>query len=141
MAHVNINVKVNMQKKIDMKPFEGNRLHSKPGNGAIYLVLDGKLRHIPDPPTFNQLFDKWEYENMNDILLQQLVKGDPLPQGSHLFNGTAPHVYLLDKINGKLVKRHIVSPPVFNKYSFSGSKIKSIPNISVQAIPDGPAIQ
>eukprot|EP01084_Bolivina_argentea_P301645 520447_1 len=141
-----VNININVPKKIDMTPFEGKRIHSKPGNGCIYLVLDGKLRHIPDPPTFNQLFDKWTYENMNEIDIQKLVKGDPLPRGCHLFKGIGGNikdnmVFLMDKINGKLVKRYIVSPPVFNRYSFSWAKIKSIPTVSVQAIPDGPAVQ
>ena len=147
MAQVNIiNINVNVpQKKIDMAPFEGKRLHST-ANGCIYLVLDGKLRHVPNPSTFNLLFDKWQYQDMNEIHLQQLAKGDPLPDGCHLFKGTGSGikdnmVYLLDKIDGKLVKRHIVSPPVFNRYSFSWSKIKSMETSATQAIPSGPAIQ
>ena len=77
MAQVNVKVTnvINItvqEKSVDMKPFEGKRIHSTT-TGKIYLCLDGQLRHIPNPKTFNLLFDKWEYQNSVKLTVKNSV--------------------------------------------------------------------
>lgn len=77
---------------------------------------------------------------MNELDIQRMVVGPPLPDGCYLFHDQSPHpapVYLLDVVGGKPVKRWITCPPTFNRYSFSWKNIKTLSPLTVSAIPSG----
>jgi len=108
---------------------EGSRVSI--GTGT-YLVLDGKVRHIPDPTTYNNLFEDWNNIIKSDPGLQ--VTGAPLTNGAYLSTAPGdPKVYLVN--DG--VKRWIASPQVFNKYHFNGKAVRQLSPAAQNAIPTG----
>jgi hypothetical protein len=103
----------------------------------IYIIMDGGYRrHIPNPTTYNNLFRSWSGVVVdNDI--DEITESRPLQSGAVLVRGhQAPHVYLID--HGR--KRHVTSPAAMDKYHFAWNRVTVIPQSSVDAIPDGPAI-
>jgi hypothetical protein len=105
---------------------EGMRLHN---NFALYLVLDGKVRHIPNPATYDQLFADWNgYKEAQNIQ----PAGDALTDGAYLAR---------DASNGKVylvndgVRRWITSPAVFDKYYFGAGKVRdTVPDFDKIAV-------
>ncbi len=61
------------------------KLYFNDGDGAVYLALDGALRHVPDPRTFNNLFtiplDPSRMIHINKDDLAALKVGRPLVAG------------------------------------------------------------
>ncbi|MEV4443177.1 hypothetical protein AB0K09_30070 [Streptomyces sp. NPDC049577] len=116
---------------------ELNGMRVKPVNGpAVYLVLDGRRRWIPNPATYNNLFRDW-----NGI--QSVIDIGSIPDGGALSDGAflgkapnAPEVYLIS--NG--VKRWITSPAAMDKYYFAWNKIVNVSPVAIAAIPSGAAI-
>lgn len=102
---------------------------------AIFLVLDGLARHIPNPQTFNQLFPNWN--NIKPVAATTEAVGQPLSDGAYLAGGGADgKVYLVNQN----VKRWIVSPDAFNKYHFSWGAIRKLSEKELNAIPTGATI-
>jgi hypothetical protein len=98
---------------------EGRRVRT-PGTAAIYLVMEGKRRHVPDPETYFNLFDSWaDVEDTHDA--DDLPLGDPLGRGARLVQAGVPGRVYLDSND---VFRWITSPDVFNRYRFSWGKIR-----------------
>lgn len=105
---------------------------------AIFLVIDGYLRGIPNEMTYNNLFP----DQKNILVLPPKV--DNLPVGSNLSSGAklikstdSNTIYLFtDKL-----KRPIASPNIFKKYYFDSSKVQSLDSNVVDALPNGPLIQ
>lgn len=85
-------------------------------NEAIYLVdMDGSMRWIPDPTTYNNLFRDWNGVDNVDAIDSGAV-GTPLTSGAYLAQSPdAPQVYLIT--NG--VKRWITSPAAMDQFYFS----------------------
>jgi hypothetical protein len=107
-----------------------------PGNGAVYLILDGHKSHIPNPPTYNNLFRSWE-GIITDIDVTEIPTGPTLTDGAILAVRTGGGaVYLIS--NG--VKRHVVSPLVMDQYHFAWNRIVGVPPALLDSIPTGPNI-
>ncbi|MDZ4871056.1 MAG: hypothetical protein CLLPBCKN_000444 [Chroococcidiopsis cubana SAG 39.79] len=103
----------------------------------IYLVDEGRKRHVPNPQTFDNLFRDWDrLDNVPD--LNEIDDGTAISNGAILARAinTAP-VYLID--NG--VKRHIASPETMDKYYFSWEEIRGVDQIMLDNIPSGAQIQ
>mmetsp|Transcript_59688 Transcript_59688/g.53750 ORF Transcript_59688/g.53750 Transcript_59688/m.53750 type:complete len:146 (+) Transcript_59688:76-513(+) len=116
---------------------EGQKLHNT-DNGAIYLCIDRKLRHIPNPTTYNNLFNAWTYTNIVTATFNLYAQDSPLVNGAVLFKGSGPAVYLTDNSgSGATKKRWITNPTAFNKYDFDWAKINTYPDSIVNAIPTG----
>lgn len=109
---------------------EGSRISV---GDAIYLILDGQVRHIPDPETYKELFDTWEGIIKSEEGLQ--IIGKPLTSGAYLAKSDEK-VYLV--VDG--VKRWVASPHVFKKYRFNEKAIKILPAAKLNAIPTGDGI-
>ena len=106
----------------------------QPNQDHIYLIDEGKKRHIPDPTTYNNLFRSWEY--FEDLDVNDIETGTSITPGAVLVSGDAtPHVYLID--GG--CKRHVTSPAVMDKYHFRWPT-QPVPQAVIDAIPTGPAI-
>jgi hypothetical protein len=130
---------------------EGRRV-SQFGRAPIYVVIDGFLRWIPNPTTMNALFRDWSHDEMDltDIIGYDELKPDgpcplPLPDSTALVKAAGrPEVYLLDFNNlranppdGRIVKRHIMSPTAMDRYNLSWDKISEISPVAIDAIPEG----
>jgi len=113
-----------------------------PGAAPIYLMDLGKKRHIPNPQVYTELFSTREGE-VEDINIDAIPDGDPIPETALLFRCVdTPKVFLLDGVPPNQVKRHIVSPPVMDRYCFNWHHIH-VWNVPLQAIgyPDGTPIR
>lgn len=104
---------------------------------AIWLILDGKRRHIPNPTSFNAIFKNW-----NTILTRFPQELSIIPTGPPLLNarlikGSGPAVYLTVDLS----KRHIANPRTFNHFNFSWNKIINVSNAVISNLPTGPVIQ
>eukprot|EP01084_Bolivina_argentea_P299364 516022_1 len=114
---------------------EGQKLHNT-DTGSIYLCLDRKLRGIPNPTTFNNLFNSWSYTDIVGATFNLYAEGPALVDGAVLFTGSSHHVYLTDdEGSGVIKKRWIAGTAAFNKYDFNWGQIKTIPDSIVNGIP------
>lgn len=113
----------------------GLRLKS-PAAPAIYLVLDGFRRWIPDPDTYNNLFRDWN-GIVVDINIDSVPEASPLTSGAVLARpiGMAP-VYLVSNST----KRWVTSPAAMDKYYFAWNRIVQVPHVLLDSIPEGPSI-
>lgn len=105
-------------------------------SAAVYLVLDGKRRGIPNEATYFNLFRSWDgIQNVIDI--DRIDDGGNLSDGAMLAKSpSSATVYLVS--NG--VKRGIASAAVFDKYSFDWDKIVTVSAVVLDAVPNGPVI-
>ncbi|WP_190024533.1 hypothetical protein [Streptomyces hiroshimensis] len=103
---------------------------------AVYLILDGQRRWIPNPATYNNLFRNWNgIQSVIDI--GSIDDGGQLSDGAILAKSPdGPAVYLVS--NG--VKRWITSPAAMDKYYFDWNKIVSVSPVALNAIPTGASI-
>jgi hypothetical protein len=102
-------------------------------NGAIYLVIDGKLRWIPNLPTYNNLFSR---PNVGLPAVTQYPIGAQLTDGAYLANtpGDARIFFVVDG-----TKRWISSLSAMSRYGFTGA-IRSLTPAQLSALPDGPPV-
>lgn len=108
-------------------------------SGDVYLFLDGKFRHVPNPETFNALFavplDCSFMRSCQDI--KEELKGKPLVRGATLVKGCCKKIYLIDEEDdGRIVKRHIVDESVFALFKFNWSKVLCL-SAAADCIPIG----
>jgi len=104
--------------------------------GAVYLMIDGRLRHIPDRPTYDRLFREWG--GFTEIpKAEAYPMGDGFDPGASLIRDAATgKTYLL--ADGK--RRWIIGPHVFDRYGFAWSGVTDLPSEKVEQIPEGPPV-
>jgi len=91
----------------------------KPGEDAVYLIDQGKKRHIPNPQVYNQLFRTWENIHL-DIDIDDIDTGSAIAENALLFKcSDSPKVFLREN----LTMRWITSPAVMERFQFSWEKI------------------
>ena len=108
-----------------------------PGNPAIWLILNGVRRHIPNPATYDNLFRNWS-GIVQDINANEIDDGGPISNGARLARpaNEAP-VYLITND----VKMWVPSPAVMDEYHFDWNKVVSLPKVAIDSIPDGPHVE
>lgn len=105
---------------------------------AIYLVIDGMRRLVPNKESFLHL---WPSSYDNTIrkpadAFHDLPVGKPLCNMTPLFKSDkkgADAVYLM--VEGK--KRHIINGHTIKHLRFKDGAVQTMPNCAVDAIPDG----
>ncbi|HEV7645240.1 MAG TPA: hypothetical protein VGO50_14950 [Pyrinomonadaceae bacterium] len=103
-------------------------------NGAIYLVIDGKFRWIPDQATYNNLYSSGSVVNVPTVA--QYPGGSQLSSGAYLANVPGqPEIYLV--VDG--AKRWINSLQALGRYGFSGP-VRQLTAGQMGAIPTGAPI-
>lgn len=86
----------------------------EPGHPEIYLIDEGRKRHIPDPETFDDLFRDWNGVQQ-DLHLDEIETGPTISHAAVLAQAKgAAEVWLVDAG----IKRHVTSPAVMDKYNF-----------------------
>lgn len=112
--------------------------------GAVYIHLDGELRHVPNPKTYNNLFNLPLVASQfirfkNASKAPYPISKRPLMNNAKLVRvkGTAP-VYLTETYpwdKGTVYYRHVINPEQFNTLNFDWNKVQEISekpkNISV----------
>lgn len=106
------------------------------GTTPIFLIDRlGYRRFIPFPLTFLNLFKDAEVlQVVVSSSVAQISQGPPLDYGAVLIRGRGSEpIYVLD--GGK--KRLITCPGTMDKYGFNEESVVVVPQILVDAIPDG----
>jgi hypothetical protein len=107
-----------------------------PTADPIYLILDGLRCHVPDMPTFNNLFRDGA-QVFPEPLLNMVAEGPPLSLGAILAQAAPDFKWYLVS-NG--LKRWIPSKTIADLYQFDGKKVGTYPAILLNFIPIGPDI-
>lgn len=126
---------------IPMGLFNGSCL-KKENNDEIFLVMDGKKSWIPNMETFKNLFDNTEnvlcasgyLGLLLDLIIDKMENANDITNGAQLIKSDASDAVFLLTDNKKF---GITSAEQFNTCHFSWSKIKTYPQIIVDAIPNG----
>ncbi|MFJ9429627.1 hypothetical protein ACIRQY_08170 [Streptomyces sp. NPDC101490] len=119
------------QYRSDWNSLNGYRLRQV-GTTAIYVVMDGQRRLIPDMATHTNLFGNSNVQQVID--LYSMPDGGPLSSGAIL--ATSPNsdsAWLIS--NG--IKRGITFR-AFEKYEFDWSKIRMLQDVVLFSVPQGP---
>ena len=128
---------VPLEERITARPeLNGKRIKTV-DSPAIYLVIDGYRRGIPNPSTYNNLFRDW-----NNILISFDITSIPvapsISSGALLVKSSDSNkVFLLS--DGQ--KRHISSPKIMDKYNFNWDRVNIVAPIFLSSIPTGAIIQ
>ncbi len=113
-----ISSEVNSYPLGDPLPYQEGTLFRVKDSPAVYVVENGKKRHLPTPEIFESMGYNWgavimaEDNNLADLH----PTGEPIspiaahPDGTLVKTASLPEVYLLEK--GK--KRHIPAPSIFS---------------------------
>jgi len=113
--------------------YDGYRVKTA-SDPQVYVVIDNQKCYIPNPGTYNNLFENWnDIQTLTPAELNGIPTGTPLTSGSVLAKGTFAPVYLIT--NGQ--KRHVKSQETMDKYDFAWNKIVSTPDVILDSIPDG----
>lgn len=116
--------------------YDGQRVTgSQPG--TVFLVLNGELRGIPDPATYNNLFNDWNTIVVSDYLVDNIPAGPGLSVGAVLAKGNASDAVFLVS-NGS--KQWVPSPAVFERFAFNGNNVNVIAQVIVDAAAQGPNV-
>lgn len=108
-----------------------------PGKTSIYVIDRlGYRRLIPFPHTFMNLFK--DSAVIRDVLVAssvaEIAEGPALDDGALLVRGRcSERIYLLDR--GQ--KRFISSQAVMNRYDFDEASVMVVPQILIDAVPEG----
>ncbi len=104
-------------------------------NGAIYLGLDGKLRHATSGAIMNNLFRDWNAVSIPSA--DEYPIGPPLTDGTYLAKAQpAPEIYLI--VDGK--KRWIPNPTIFSRYNFNDARVRMLSAEDLAVFPIGPNV-
>jgi hypothetical protein len=122
------------------------RLYHNDNSGAVYLALDGFLRHVPNPQTYDALFrvalsaDHMVRIQDSDINVGGLNVGLPLLDGAQLILEDSGKVYLTDNGLGVKIKRHVSDAGQMDKYQFAWEKLVKMTDDEAAVIPSGHSI-
>lgn len=118
------------------RPEYNGHLLAVEGNPAIYLVLNGYLRLVPDWDTFLRLFHNAPIEPVGTLV--NFSKGPALTNRTMLIRGDEVNkTYLLvDK-----VKMWIPNPTIFEQYHFDMAQCCILPQFVVDLITTGPNVE
>lgn len=102
-----------------------------PEKPAIYLILNGQRRQVPDVATVNGLFvtNRTVHEDFHIDLIE---KGDDIASGATLVKGDGGDPWYL--LPGK-VKMWIKTEEIFAQYQFRA--VTSVAQILIESIPAG----
>ncbi|WP_417084116.1 hypothetical protein [Evtepia gabavorous] len=108
---------------------------------AVYFVMGGEKRYIPNMDTLNGLFSGQNIHDGTSLvgslwtrLVEAMPSGDDITDGAQLIQSVdSDTVFLLT--NGK--KYGITSPQQFEACNFGWKKIHKYPAIIIDAIPNG----
>ena len=96
-------------------------------NGAVLVLLDGLLRHIPHPDAYNLLFEFGINGTEFNQVTNQAV-GAPLPNDTRIVSQNGA-LYLIDSQYKRPVCRHIVNPDVMSIKQFSWSRAQPVSSL------------
>ena len=96
-------------------------------NGAVMVLLDGLLRHVPHADAYNLLFEFGINGTEFNQVTNQAV-GAPLPNDTRIVSQSGA-LYLIDSQYKRPVCRHIVNPDVMSIKQFSWSRAQPVSSL------------
>lgn len=117
----------------DWRIYDGTLAMRGNGAGGIFLIMNGLIRHVPNPATFSNLFKSPNVQK-NDYLVDNCPQGPALSNGAVIARGAGPEWYLITN----QVKMWIPSPAVVETFHFNDPVI--VPGILLEFIPTGPNV-
>jgi len=108
------------------------------GGVTVYLVLEGQACHVPNPDTYDNLFENWEgLKEVGSLSDLDIDEGPALSASAGLLQQVddAP-VYFVSNQE----KRWVTSPEVMDVYDFAWEKVQKVSATPIDAIPNGPNI-
>lgn len=101
--------------------------------GPVFMINPaGLLQVIPNPSTYNNLFENWD--GIVSMDTTTVMMGPALTDGAILARGnTSQQLYLVS--NGE--KRWITSPAEMEKYHFSFNRVFVVPQVLIDSIRTG----
>ncbi|HWT14088.1 MAG TPA: hypothetical protein VN231_15150 [Allosphingosinicella sp.] len=113
---------------------DGIRLRDR-SDGAVFVTLEGAMRHIPNPATYANLY-------RSDLVPTDIAPGyaysvsRPLTDGAYLARGGDGRLFLMS--DG--LKRWIGGPAVFERFEFDWNKVRDVPAEVLDAVPESATI-
>jgi len=114
-------------KILSVTPEEDETLITSTSTPEVFVIKNGKKRHIPSPQAFNRHGYKWQ--NIKVLLEDQL---ESYPDDELIKADNSPAVYII--VAG--MKRHIPSPAVFIAYGFDWNNISVVSSDELADYPD-----
>lgn len=101
-------------------------LYYQASTGAIYILMDSELRHVPNPETYNNLFIASATTDLKQLGSSNLPFniGQPLMNGAQLV-GIPQGVFLTDQLaaGAPITLRHVINPEQMTALSFDWDKV------------------
>lgn len=113
-------------------PDPDNTIVTSTSSPEVYIIKNGKKRHIPSVDAFNRLGLKWA--NVKKISLEELSS---YLEDTLIKTADDPAVYIL--CNG--LKRHVPSVEVFNSYGFNWADISIVSGADLADYPTAELIR
>lgn len=109
--------------------------------GAVFVVMDNKLRGVPDMETYKNLFKDWD-KVINIPSIERYPMGSSFSKGASIIGAKedTPPQERKTYLHSNGMKRWIKNSDVFNVYGFTWDKLKKLTAAELKAIPDGPLI-
>ncbi|MCB9279244.1 MAG: hypothetical protein H6562_10035 [Lewinellaceae bacterium] len=121
----------------DIREFAENDLIRQQQTSAIYILKNGKRRHIPDPTTFNVLGLAWgSVKEVSAAEMNSVAEGPVIPSrlDDNLYR--AENTAAVFAIKNRQ-RRYIPDPPTLNNLGYTWGNIKNISAEDLNQIPQG----
>ncbi len=123
-----------------MDEYEGRRVKESASH-KVWFVMSGERRYIPSPEVYAALFDNLDIVELDR--LEVIPRGQDLGEGTCLVQGdTRVDIYLVTSSIQTGASRHLIgSIETFADFGFSGSQVRRVPDLLIQALPWGSELQ
>lgn len=129
-----VDVQKSFTSDVSWRKYDGLRVKGS-DSGAIYLVINGILRWIPNEATYNSVFSNWSNIVVSDYLVNSVPSGEPLSNGSVLVKDATHAAIYLVTLGCKM---WVPNPATMEKFSFASPKI--VPSVVIQFLRSGPDV-
>jgi hypothetical protein len=118
----------------DWSSYDGGLFTRTDSLGGIFLMINGQLRHVPNPATYSNLFISSAKVATSDYVVDNAPRGPEITVGAFIAVGDGPAQFVITNN----VKMWIPSPEVVNKFQFKGAT--KVAQILLDFITTGPNV-
>jgi hypothetical protein len=114
-----------------------------PNNGKIFLIENGKIRHLTSPLAIksNRLNSR-KVVNVTSRELSNLSDGDAIKigEGTLIKQKSGNKIFIIDKTSSGYVKRHISGPKAYRTFDLDDAPTYQASQRRLDTYSDGPAV-
>ena len=118
----------------DWSSYDGGLFTRTDSRGGIFLMINGQLRHVPNPVTYSNLFISSPNVQKSDYVVDNAPSGPEITVGAFIAVGDGAAQFVITNN----VKMWIPSPEVVNKFQFKGPT--KVAQILLDFITTGPNV-